>query len=131
MNETKKTMLSRRTIVKGAAWSIPVIAVAAAAPMAAASTRKAAVVCGNVQDGDNGRYVVDQNMVAVTYARVPDIYEVNVHYADGSSISFGTNFGNAPTAGSTSWTVPTDPDKQIAWVQVHTFNTHFQNGACQ
>ena len=30
--------LSRRTLVKGAAWSVPVIAVAAATPLAAAST---------------------------------------------------------------------------------------------
>lgn len=34
----EKTELSRRTLVKGAAWSLPVIAVAAATPMAAAST---------------------------------------------------------------------------------------------
>src|SRR5690606_25750473 len=34
----EKTELSRRSLVKGAAWSLPVIAVAAATPMAAAST---------------------------------------------------------------------------------------------
>ncbi|MFD5213450.1 hypothetical protein [Microbacterium sp. NPDC058345] len=34
----EKNELSRRTLVKGAAWSLPVIAVAAATPMAAAST---------------------------------------------------------------------------------------------
>ncbi|KJL32653.1 hypothetical protein [Microbacterium azadirachtae] len=33
-----KSGLSRRTVIKSAAWSVPVIAVAAAAPMAAAST---------------------------------------------------------------------------------------------
>ena len=33
-----KSGLSRRTVIKGAAWSVPVIAVAAASPMAAAST---------------------------------------------------------------------------------------------
>ncbi|WP_167131885.1 hypothetical protein [Paramicrobacterium chengjingii] len=35
--------LSRRTMVKGAAWSVPVIAVAAATPMAAASTTNASL----------------------------------------------------------------------------------------
>lgn len=35
--------LSRRTVVKGAAWSVPVIAVAAATPMAAASTTNASL----------------------------------------------------------------------------------------
>lgn len=39
----EKTELSRRTLVKGAAWSLPVIAVAAATPMAAASTATASV----------------------------------------------------------------------------------------
>lgn len=33
-----ETNITRRTIVKGAAWSIPVIAAAVAAPLAAAST---------------------------------------------------------------------------------------------
>ena len=41
--------LSRRTLVKGAAWSLPVIAVAAATPMAAAST---GVVEGVAINGD-------------------------------------------------------------------------------
>jgi len=33
-----KSGLSRRTVIKGAAWSVPIIAAVAAAPMAAAST---------------------------------------------------------------------------------------------
>ncbi|MFC7788637.1 hypothetical protein ACU045_06605 [Microbacterium sp. MAHUQ-60] len=39
----EKTELSRRSLVKGAAWSLPVIAVAAATPMAAASVNNATV----------------------------------------------------------------------------------------
>ena len=35
--ETSTSQISRRTVVKGAAWSVPVIAAAVAAPMAAAS----------------------------------------------------------------------------------------------
>lgn len=35
--ETRKTQISRRTVAKGAAWSVPVIATAAAAPAASAS----------------------------------------------------------------------------------------------
>ncbi|MGX1693935.1 hypothetical protein ACWIBQ_00935 [Microbacterium keratanolyticum] len=37
------TGISRRTLVKGAAWSVPVLAVAAATPMAAASVNSATV----------------------------------------------------------------------------------------
>ena len=39
MSEIKK--IERRTVLKGAAWSVPVIAVAAATPLAAASTATA------------------------------------------------------------------------------------------
>lgn len=42
MTETT-TGISRRTLVKGAAWSVPVLAVAAATPMAAASVNSATV----------------------------------------------------------------------------------------
>lgn len=38
-----KSGLSRRTAIKGAAWSVPVIAIAAAAPMAAASGQPTSV----------------------------------------------------------------------------------------
>ncbi len=40
---TESTGISRRTLVKGAAWSMPVIAVAAATPLAAASITNATV----------------------------------------------------------------------------------------
>ncbi|WP_424936250.1 MULTISPECIES: hypothetical protein [Bacteria] len=46
--------VSRRTLVKGAAWSLPVIAVASAAPMAAASTPGGGVVEGFSVDGSCG-----------------------------------------------------------------------------
>jgi hypothetical protein len=36
-NTTKNTHVSRRTLVKGAAWSVPIIAAAVATPLAAAS----------------------------------------------------------------------------------------------
>ncbi|GAA2912762.1 hypothetical protein JOD62_002035 [Microbacterium keratanolyticum] len=41
------TGISRRTLVKGAAWSVPVLALAAATPMAAASTAAATVAWTN------------------------------------------------------------------------------------
>ncbi|GAA2858312.1 hypothetical protein [Microbacterium arabinogalactanolyticum] len=39
----ENTNVSRRTLVKGAAWSLPVVAVAAATPLAAASTANASL----------------------------------------------------------------------------------------
>ncbi len=38
MSDTVKPGLSRRTVVKGAAWTVPTVAVATAVPLAAAST---------------------------------------------------------------------------------------------
>lgn len=123
---------SRRAVVRSAAWSLPVIAVAVAAPGAAASTPpdpKTPVTCGNRASGDNGTYTVDDSRVIVSYVTAPDIYEINVHFVDGSSASYGTNYNTAPAAGSLQWAIETG--KTIAWVQVHTFNTHYQDGVCQ
>lgn len=43
MAEEVKNGLSRRTVLQGAAWSVPIVAVAATAPMASASINNAAV----------------------------------------------------------------------------------------
>lgn len=47
----ENTNVSRRTLVKGAAWSLPVIAVAAATPLAAASTTNASVAWTDSETG--------------------------------------------------------------------------------
>jgi len=127
--------LSRRTVIKGAAWSIPVIAAATAIPLAAASTTtprgpsKPAVTCGSTAAGDNGSYTVDGERVIVSYDSAPDIYELNAHFVDGTSASYGTNYGTAPAQGSRQWSVETG--KPVSWVQVHSFSTHYQDGVCQ
>jgi hypothetical protein len=124
--------LTRRTVIKGAAWSIPVIAAATAVPLATASTsgsKDPAVTCGSTAAGDNGSYTVTDQRVIVSYDTAPDIYELNAHFTDGTSASYGTNYGTAPTPGSLQWDVETG--KPVSWVQVHSFNTHYQNGVCQ
>ena len=130
---TKATgTLSRRTIIKGAAWTIPVIAAATAVPLASASTKGTAdpvVTCGSAAAGDNGSYTISGERVIISYDSAPDIYELNAHFRDGTSASYGTNYGTAPAAGSLQWDVETG--KPVSWVQVHSFNTHYQNGVCQ
>lgn len=129
-NTETRTPLSRRTVIKGAAWSIPVIAAATAVPLAAASsTGSKTVTCGSKAAGDNGSYTIDGTRIIVSYRTAPDIYEINVHFADGTSASYGTNYATAPARGTLRWAVETG--KAISWVQVHSFNTHFQNGVCQ
>lgn len=114
--------LSRRSLIRGAAWSAPVIALAVATPLAAASEASAVVkTCGGTPY-DNGTYTVQGNILTIQYRTAPDIYEINAR-GDGWSKSFGTNYGAAPARGSLTWSVvlPAAPK----WIQVHGFNAHF------
>ena len=121
---------SRRQVVKAAAWAVPVVALAATAPLAAASTPNTPDpdtpigYCGTFHSqGNNGTYLVFGNRIVVSYHTVPDIYEVNLRLKNGQSLSFGTNYGTAPAPGSLTWVIDFPPG--IAWVQVHGFNDHY------
>lgn len=114
-------MTSRRSFLKAAAWSVPAIAVAVGTPTLAASDEPEIDIC---TDGTaDAYYQVTDDHIVVKYNPAPDIYEINVRYPDGSTMSFGTNYGTAPENGSLVWMVPilTKP----SWVQVHGFNAHF------
>lgn len=115
--------LSRRQFAAAAAWSAPVILFAVAAPAASASTTPDDPTVCDAYDHDNGRYFVYPNgAVVIEFDVAPDIYEVNVRYPDGTSKSFGTNFGTAPAKGTKVWTLSL-PSRPV-WVQVHSQNTH-------
>lgn len=74
----EKTELSRRTLVKGAAWSLPVIAVAAATPMAAASTTNANVDWSGTDTGLLSLQLLDGTgvLAAQVLITVPDEYTI-------------------------------------------------------
>lgn len=115
--------LTRRTLIHGAAWSLPVIAAAVATPLAAASCppeQPEVKVCGG-SPYDNGVYTVSGRTLVISYRKAPDIYEVNARGA-GWTKSYGTNYGNAPKRGALTWTIllPAEP----TWIQVHGFNAH-------
>ncbi|WP_126412673.1 hypothetical protein [Acidipropionibacterium jensenii] len=122
---------SRRTVLKTAAWSAPVVALAVAAPQAAASgSGNTTPTCGSA--GDNGTFTVTKNqdgtyLIVVNYKEAPDIYEANVRTESGS-FSYGTNYNSAPAKGSKTWTI-TVPGKPV-WIQIHTFNSHFGEPTC-
>lgn len=121
--------VGRREFVKAAAWSVPVVAVAVATPLAAASqpnpepTGGPIRVCGGGH-GDNGTYTVsaDGKTLVINFKNVPDIYEVNAK-GYGWEKSYGTNYGSAPKPGSLTWVIVFDQPAQ--WIQVHSFNAHF------
>jgi hypothetical protein len=69
---TNRQNISRRTIAKGAAWSVPVVAVAAAAPAASASTVNASLAWTNSSTSlltlallDGGGTITAQALVTV------------------------------------------------------------------
>lgn len=75
---TEKTELSRRTLVKGAAWSLPVIAVAASTPLAAASTSNADVEWTGSNTGLLSLQLLDGTgvLAAQVLITVPDEYTI-------------------------------------------------------
>lgn len=112
--------VTRRSILKGVAWSAPVVAVAVAVPAVTASGIDDVIVCGGSAQ-DNGTYTVQGDRLTISYRNAPDIYEVNAR-GDGWQRSYGTNYGTAPARGSLTWeiTLPSAP----TWIQVHSFNAH-------
>ena len=117
--------LNRRAVLS-TAWTVPVIAIAVAAPLTAASTASAAPV-GRVCMDPAGSFDVRGRALMIFYRSVPDIYEVNARGA-GWSKSYGTNYGTAPSPGSTTWRIEL-PDVPT-WIQVHSFNTHYGESTC-
>ena len=112
--------MDRRAFTKGAAWSVPAIAVAVAVPAVAASEIEEVTTCGGSAQ-DNGTYTVQGNRLTINYRTAPDIYEVNAR-GSGWSRSYGTNYGTAPMRGSLTWEI-TLPDVPT-WIQCHDFNAH-------
>lgn len=104
-----KSGLSRRTVIKGAAWSVPVIAVAAAAPMAAASTAPNSV--GSLVESSPN---VKDTVLSASSSRVESCFPANTFSApfnlvatityDNSDLAFSLAGSTVTSAGSV-WTV--------------------------
>ncbi|UFS57833.1 hypothetical protein [Subtercola endophyticus] len=140
--DTTPAGFSRRTLVKSAAWSVPVIALAVGAPAQASSTPHGWTPCicggkngsGPYGQNDNGQYLVEEHLLIITYDRIPqNTIDVNVRFLDGTSKNFHYDFKNWPlTPGSNQLTInlagysTTGP----AWVQVDGFNSHYSDPMC-
>lgn len=73
-SETPQSRLTRRTVLKGAAWSAPVVAVAIAAPAAAASILSTYVISGFAGWSTNPDFILEAYVkVRATNEIVPDV----------------------------------------------------------
>lgn len=124
MSETGLREPNRRTVSKGIAWSVPVVAMAAAAPAQAASTSKCVTLfppTGNnapcVTDGQNHPTITKVDYgnsgsgvtgrIVTTYLRfaVPD----GLDLVSGDKITFSYTLGNATIASTPAPTVTASP----------------------
>ena len=131
----------RRTLVKGAAWSVPVIALAVGAPAQASSgSHWTPCICGGKNgsgpygQNDNGEYLVEQQLLIITYDRLPqNQIDVNVNFLEGGSHNFHYTSSNWPLApGSKTLTIDLSPytTKGPSWIQVDGFNSHYSDPKC-
>lgn len=128
--------ISRRTLVKGAAWSVPVIAVAVSTPLAAAST---APVCERFHHYDPKNYgpydsmgpqynvatiTVTATAVVIKYIRETDIQDINIRKTSGSQnlhVDGRVNVGREII-------IPLVDCEDPSFIQVHGNNAHYYGG---
>lgn len=87
--------VTRRTVVKGAAWSLPVIAVATAMPLAAASTVPCEPVAFTITP--NPEPPVDQTITLTAAAPNGDVYAVTISSVASATTAIGQS---KPSAGT-------------------------------
>jgi hypothetical protein len=123
-NEISESGVSRRTVVKVAAWSVPAVAVAVAAPSAAASVVPGPPVDGFVGTfGQNGqvRRGIDTRLVDEDFNAVPfpagTTFTVTITDVDNGSVTLGT------ITGATLLGTETGPDGET----IYTFSA-FEGG---
>lgn len=122
MEDIKKTGLSRRTIVKGAAWSVPVIAAAVAVPMAAASGHTPNdmlnfyVTAFNVNGGGSSFGQVEANGIRMSpvgagneQVAVGSVFTITIEYHgnnnafDFTTPLYGVDWNKAQNVGPGRW----------------------------
>lgn len=96
--------LSRRTVVKGAAWSLPVLAVAVAAPAATASVAFDVAVTGNC-DNDYDLSVLESIVGPILLGTVQTALQATLGLTAGASRSFTISADEGTIPAGTSFTL--------------------------
>lgn len=129
--------LDRRAVIRGAAWSLPVIALAVATPLAAASGQPGCSdrahlyrpqdYSGNGSMGPNhnvAEILVTGSAVIITYRKPVDLVDINVHKPSGSV----NRHENRRVAAGESITIPLVDCEDPTFIQVHGNNAHYYGG---
>ena len=127
------TDIDRRAILRGAAWAAPVIALAVAAPTAAAS--ETPPKCTNLYDftpaaddpNNRVRITIANGQVTFTIVKHVDSVDFNIQWLDkGPHFNYHPNHAGA--VGET-FTFPIRAQEcDVKWIQAHGNNVHYYGG---
>lgn len=95
-SEKNSETLRRRTVVRGAAWTVPVIAVAAAAPLAAASAPNPCVPVSFIIKPENSQAPADQTVVLSSSDSAGNVYSVTISSVATSTTAIGQSNPSVP-----------------------------------
>lgn len=124
------TTLTRRQALHAAAWSVPVIALATAAPMAAAShpTCEPVYYRQPVLGPHDVAYItITREAVIIEYTKATDIIDINVHVAGQPSINVHRDWPKGKAKLTKTIALP-GSCPTVTFVQVHGCNTHAYEG---
>lgn len=130
--------ISRRSVVLGAAWSVPVIAAAVAVPLASASQPIDTCVDrmhlyrpqdyqGDGSMGPNNNVaeiLVTGSAIIITFRRNTDILDINVHKTSGNV----NHHKDGKVHPGTVVNIPLFDCEDPTFIQVHGNNTHYYGG---
>lgn len=127
--------VERRTVLKGAAWSVPVIALAVAAPaQAAASTCEGQLYIYDPRDSDlNGgeknnvakMTILTGSHIEIEFLKTVGHPHVNIRRAGKGTQNY--HYARTVNAGE-KFTYPLDECEDPEWIQVAGNNVHYYGG---
>lgn len=123
-NQSPMPAISRRQIMRTAAWSVPVIAAAVAAPALAASGD---VICGGYfGPGDNGDFTVAHDAIVIYYGQPPKLVRVYVEYENGFAAELANMPGSDLPGAQMSYLAALPlPSDTLTLVQIAEFETRY------
>lgn len=119
--------ISRRSVVKSAAWSVPVIAAAIAVPQSAASNSseppcKNRAYVSTLGEHDVAIILITGEYVIVQYKKDVDLIDINLHKSSGN---INMHIQRKVKAGEKIVVAELKNCEDPTFIQVHGNNTHY------